>query len=1849
MSTQQDIYAAGSESRPPMLNKENYVPWSSCLLRYTKSRPNGKLIHNSIINRPYIRRMIPKPCDTNRKVLVNETFHVQTDDELTEKELKLIDADDQAIQSILLGLPEDIYAAVDSCETTQDIWFTSNYGESTESYYHRFWMLMNDLKRNKYFPEKIATLHQDQPSFNQNYMQQLMPNPEDITDLTTAMNMALALMAKAFKLNYSTPTNNNQRISSNPRNRQIAQPRNLNGYNAVQNIRNQVVQNAVQNPRVQNIGNQNGLIGVSGIANQNLNGNGNLVAARAEGNTAGHNRNQIRCYYCIGVGYFARNCTIRPKRRDAVYLQTQLLIPQKEEAGIQLQAEEFDLMAAVADLDEIEEVNANGILMANLQQASTSGTQIDKVLVYNSDGSAEVHNYEDCYDNDIFIMFTQEEQYTELLEPILESHLVPHNDNNVISEVTSVEQSRETVEQHPANVEETRVLYDSLYQNLAIEVEKVNTVVQIVLWIVDSGCSKHSVGQFCDGDLEMAFCSKTCYVRNLEGDDLLTGGRESNLYTISIYDMAASSPVCLMSKATSTKSWLWHCILSHLNFGTINDLTRLNLVDGLPKFKYEKDHLCSACERGKRKKASHPPKLVSSDNSKLEILHIDLCDPMRVASINRKKTRAPTIQHHNSSAEPMNDPSKEDLDNLFYPMFEEYFGNMSSDTPINFTAQLTQLHEESPSTSLITIDEHKFVTYNPSSYEAIKSSSTALEPSNVQNFHQVQPSTHSWTKDHPLDQVIGNPSKPVMTRQRLHTDSENKCDAENVMVRNKTRLVEKGYKQEEGIDFEASFAPVARLEAVRMFIAYAAHKSITIFQMDVKTTFLNGSLKEEVYVSQPEGFIDPEFPNHVYRLKKALYDLKQAPRAWYDKLSSFLIEHEFTKVHQLTRGIFISQSQYAIKLLKKHGLDECVSMSTPMTIERLDADLQGTPTDQTTYHQMIGGLMCLTTIRPDIAYATFVCARYQARPTVKHLKEVKRIFRYLRQSYNKGLWYSKDSGFELIAYSDVDYTRCKDDCKSTSRGLQFLGGKLEHVEKGTVELYFVGTEYQLADLFTKALPKECFEYLVHRIVIIMAHQQLIADVHPNEMCPPNKRYDLMDVNKKIDLEHVQCPPESKILTNIIRNHPLRFSIAASSSVPWIYMAQFWNTLKEDGSKYKLKFMLDRKELSLTLGDRKTIGMKIPDWIISKEMKQTEHYRMYEEVFGIDVPLTQSHPTKSTQGTHRTPSAPRSTRLTPPAPVPMVDKADELILQDTLQVSLAEHKSRQEQEARENVALVEEYLASVEIEKTVEGQENVVDDSSIPRNDEHNIPGTRLEPKSDKESLEVEVTNVVISVNVYNEEEEEDGITDEELEGRYGHLFKNLRAKFMPRKSFVTLSDHLHEAMADSLPTMVDKHIKEQIQQQVPEQVQNQVTVYVAEGLILERQKNKEEMEKMIAKYILQERGNIQAQISLQIQQAIANDIPSQVDASKTLEYEAYVSGESSSGYDNEQEQDDDEIPTKQVSQDIMEEVSLNIDEAKLKKIADEMLRQRCTSGYEHQYHIDQMKNFLKNDIVWESRKEILVSPHPRKTTPLVLGCQRNPEAPALSLINQDLLYLKKGNSGLEKIVLSLHKFLAVVYNDDDIKERTSRWETERAWKTKGSDLFEFKDHSSYKTYYELGHEHKFITEIITIRANECIVSIIEPDFKNLNKNGIEDIYLLIMNGKVPNYAKIEFLWSLSVFIRSLVIWERVHDFQLGIKSYQQKVNLTGPTISFPKIKKHEMFSIIYEPVHGIIYKNSKKEKRVMRHSEIHKFCDATLNKVLEGLKRYNNDVKYDYIQRDLTKDEVEYLKLFEEEIEDRLK
>nr|GEX16806.1 retrovirus-related Pol polyprotein from transposon TNT 1-94 [Tanacetum cinerariifolium] len=411
------------------------------------------------------------------------------------------------------------------------------------------------------------------------------------------------------------------------------------------------------------------------------------------------------------------------------------------------------------------------------------------------------------------------------------------------------------------------------------------------------------------------------------------------------------------------------------------------------------------------------------------------------------------------------------------------------------------------------------------------------------------------------------------------------------------RLVAKGYRQEEGIDFEESFVPVACIEAIRIFIANAASKNMTIYQMDVKTTYLIGELKEEVYISQPEGFVDPDHLTYVYRLKKALYGLKLAPWAWQtysflvqiyvddiifastDRKACDIFSNEMSSKFQMSmmvqmsyllglqvsqnpKGIFINQSKFALEIVKKFGMDSCDLVDTPMVDRlKLDDDPLGILVDETRFHSMVGSLMYLTASRPDLVFVVCMCAKYQASPTKKNLEALKRVFWYLRGTINWGLWYSKDTAMELTAYAEADHAGCQDTRRSTLGSAQFLRDKLvswsskkhrstvistieaeyismsrcyaqilwmrsrltdygfafhkipmyydnrsaialccnnvqhsrskhinirhhfirEKVEKGVVELFFVTMDYQLTDIFTKALPRERFEFLLPRL------------------------------------------------------------------------------------------------------------------------------------------------------------------------------------------------------------------------------------------------------------------------------------------------------------------------------------------------------------------------------------------------------------------------------------------------------------------------------------------------------------------------------------------------------------------------------------------------------------------------------------------------------------------------------------------------------------------------------------------------------------------------------------------------
>ncbi|GJW35808.1 retrovirus-related pol polyprotein from transposon TNT 1-94 [Tanacetum coccineum] len=512
-----------------------------------------------------------------------------------------------------------------------------------------------------------------------------------------------------------------------------------------------------------------------------------------------------------------------------------------------------------------------------------------------------------------------------------------------------------------------------------------------------------------------------------------------------------------------------------------------------------------------------------------------------------------------------------------------------------------------------------------------------------------------------------------------------KLDELGGILKNKARLVARGYRQEEGINFEESFALVARLDAIQIFLAYAAHMNMIVYQMDVKTTFLNGILREEVYVSQPDGFVDKYNLNHVYKLKKALYGLKQAPRAWYDLLSKFLLSQEFSKgtvdptlfirrqgkdillvqiyvddiifasttpelcdqfskiicskfkmsmmgkifflglqISQSPRGIFINQSKYALESLKKYGMESSNPVDTLMVEKsKLDEDTQSKAVDPTHYRGMIGTLMYLTTSRPDLTFVICMCARYQAKPTEKHLHAVKRIFKYLRGIVNRGLWYPKDSSIALIAYANADHAGCQDTRRSTSGCMQLLRDRLVSWSSKRLKIATVSSieaEYialsgccaqvlwmrsQLTDYglgFNKipnvrrcetrsAIVRGCvtrpllsldillpsIRFSLLRIMSITKELQQALD---DALVPREQRLRIGNCNYRLRTTFKPKEPTFQVALDVLSITPFYQAFLISASVPAIYMHEFWATVSYH--KHCIKFKMNKKNYSFDL-------------------------------------------------------------------------------------------------------------------------------------------------------------------------------------------------------------------------------------------------------------------------------------------------------------------------------------------------------------------------------------------------------------------------------------------------------------------------------------------------------------------------------------------------------------------------------------------------------------------------------------------------------------------------------------------
>ncbi|GJV64955.1 retrovirus-related pol polyprotein from transposon TNT 1-94 [Tanacetum coccineum] len=886
-------------------------------------------------------------------------------------------------------------------------------------------------------------------------------------------------------------------------------------------------------------------------------------------------------------------------------------------------------------------------------------------------------------------------------------------------------------------------------------------VVQVILWYLDSGCSKHmtgnrsklknfvkkfirtvrfgndyfgaimgyedyvisdnvisrvyyveglghnlfSVGQFCDSDLEVAFRKHSCFVRDINGADLLKGSRSTNLYTISIDDMMKSSPICLLSKASKSKSWMWHCRLNHLNFGTINDLAQKDLVRGLPRLKFEKDHLCSACQLGKSKKFSHKPKSENTNMEVLHTLHMDLCGPMRVQSINGKKYILVIVDDYSRFTWVKFLRSKDETPEFVINFLKQIQVGLNktvryirTDNGTEFVNQVMSKYYEG-----VGIFHQKSVPRTPQQNGVVeRRNRTLVEAARTMLIFSKAPmflwaeavATACYTQNRSLIHTRHNKTpyelvhdkKPDLTFLRVFgalcyptNDSEDlgkfqaKADIgifvgyapsrKGYRIYNKRtrRLMETihvtfdemhqtmapvrissgpepimmtpgqlnsglapspvpatTYIPPTDKDLEILFQPICTTTS---FSPSSSGTQPPVIQHDVvviptiEDTLItqatlhpsnNPVTREPGSAQSSSGDVTIAEPNQVkldeygdvlknkarlvakgYRQEeKALYGLKQALRVWYDTLSKFLMAKKFFKgavnptlfthksgkhillvqimlmssffastdhnacnifskemsskfqismmgqmsfflglqVSQSPEGIFINQAKYAHKTLKKYGMDLSDPVDTPMVDRlKLDDDLLGIPVDQTRFRGMVGSLMYLTASRPDLVFVVCMCARYQAKPTKKHLEAIKRVFRYLKGTINMGLWYPKDNTMSLTAYADADHAGCQDSRRSTSGVLRFLEilkdygfefNKIplycdnksaialccnnvqhsrskhidichhfirEQVENRVVELYFVETNYQLADILTKALPRERFEFLLPRL------------------------------------------------------------------------------------------------------------------------------------------------------------------------------------------------------------------------------------------------------------------------------------------------------------------------------------------------------------------------------------------------------------------------------------------------------------------------------------------------------------------------------------------------------------------------------------------------------------------------------------------------------------------------------------------------------------------------------------------------------------------------------------------------
>nr|GEW73340.1 ribonuclease H-like domain-containing protein [Tanacetum cinerariifolium] len=1375
-----------------------------------------------------------------------------------------------------------------------------------------------------------------------------------------------------------------------------------------------------------------------------------------------------------------------------------------------------------------------------------------------------------------------------------------------------------------------------------------------------------SMEQFCDSDLEVAFHQHTCFIRNLEGVDLLTGSRGNNLYTLSLGDMMAKG-----------------------------------LVRGLPKLKFEKYHLCSACVIGKSKKKSHKPKSEDTNQEKLYLLHMDLCGPMRVESINGKKYILVIVDDYSRFTWVKSLRSKnETLDFIikFLKMIQVRLKvpvcRIRIDNGTEFVNQTLRvyyeqtpyelLHNKLPDLSFLYVfgalcyptnnsenlgklqpkaDIGVFIGYAPTKkafqiynrhtkrivktihfdfdeLTAMASEQSSLGPV----LHDMTPATISSGLIEAMQEelneferlkvweLIPRPDKAmVITLKWIY---KVKLDKLGGILKNKARLVAHGYRQGEGIDFEEYFAPVARLEAIRIFLAYAAHKNMAVYQMDVKTAFLNG-----------------------------------------------------LQISQSPRGIFINQSIYALKSLKKYGYESCDPVDTPMVEKsKVDEDKEGKTVDPSHYHGMIGTLLYLTDSRPDLQFTICMCARYQARPTEKHLHAVKRIFRYLRGTVNWGLWYLKDSSIALKAFSYADHTGCQDTRRSTSGSLQFLGDKLiswsskrqkSAVISSTEAKYIALTmdmiiDQQVAldealvphatrlrirksnfhlrsDITSKESTLQLATFTVHhhsirfkinnkKHIVILEYFKEMLHISPRL---PNQTFDELsfeeeimaffrylghsgEIRKIIDVNINKLHQPWRSFAAVI-NKCLSGKVQAMRVFGFLRLIFFgecttrrtWTLLTLCGKILYIKSstkMPRRAMRCIILGLQRDDQMFTTIKLVSRHQNTQQFDAMlpveltnedirnstaYKEYYAIaseaPPPKTKASVsmTQSSSDTTITPLTVVGIRLSTLAKDKQPAKSSKakglFVLSKVVQMKLATKRSLQQT-----------HISQASGSGVDEGIGSLPGVPDVPTDESDEEISWKL---SDKMMM-------ILGMNVGGEEGHDAEDDDEELyrdvninlDGRDVQM-TNVHTTQEFKDTHVTLTSVSHagqklikvavqiqsnrlrdkaQAKNEEFLNNLDENIQKIIKEQVKEHVKIILDIY---GDTVTLKRHRDDADKNEEPFAGLDRGSKRRREGKELEstsapkeKAIKTTEASQHPEwfhqqkkpptpdrtwNKTLlatheRIQPWINDLAKQAYSRSSFNELMDTPV-DFSTFLMNRVKVDTLTPKLLAGPSyELMKGSCKSLVELEFFLEEVYKVTTDQLDWNNPKGHQYPHNLLKPLPLIPNSRGRRVIPFNHFINKDLEYLR-GGSGSARDVYSKRRIIAVI-----------------------------------ELQIVKCHDYKHLDWITMRRDDDKLYKFKEGDFKRLHIQDIEDMLLLLVQGKMTNLTveeRFAFNVSLRMFTRSIVIQRCMEDLQLGVESYQKKLNLTKLDAYRSDLKRKEAY-IAYSNPRGFIYQNKDKQNRL---------------------------------------------------------